>query len=214
MPLAPVIRAFHAGPTGLVTVIALVLSTRVLPWPAALNLTLAVFFGQCFVGWTNDLIDESTDRAAGRRDKPLVAGGVSTRLLHRLWPTALTLALATSLLGPMGLSGTLLYAIGLASASAYNLGLKSTPLSFVPYAVSFGLLPVVIFRAAHRWPPTWLVLASIAFSCSFHFVNVIKDLDSDRALGLMGLPQRLGSRWSVVVAIALAAAGGVLALVR
>jgi 4-hydroxybenzoate polyprenyltransferase len=37
-------------------------------------------------------------------------------------------------------------------------------------------------------------------SLSFHFLNVIKDLEWDRTQEVMGLPQRLGKRWSSIVA--------------
>jgi 4-hydroxybenzoate polyprenyltransferase len=127
---------------------------------------------------------------------------------------ALALTLATSLFGPLGVVGTAIYVVGLASATAYNLWLKSTVFSVVPYAVAFGLLPVAIFRAAHRWPPAWVILASIAFSCAFHFLNVVKDLASDRRLGIMGLPQRLGKRGSLVAAMLLGLVGSVLISVR
>jgi 1,4-dihydroxy-2-naphthoate octaprenyltransferase len=39
-----------------------------------------------------------------------------------------------------------------------------------------------------------------------HFLNVIKDMDQDQASGIKGLPQRLGTKASVVIAMALVAA--------
>jgi 1,4-dihydroxy-2-naphthoate octaprenyltransferase len=44
-----------------------------------------------------------------------------------------------------------------------------------------------------------------------HFINVIKDMKEDQASGIQGLPQRLGTKRSVIVAITLIALG-VLAL--
>ncbi len=38
-----------------------------------------------------------------------------------------------------------------------------------------------------------------------HFLNVIKDMDEDRVSGIKGLPQRLGTKPSVVTAVALIA---------
>ena len=35
---------------------------------------------------------------------------------------------------------------------------------------------------------------------TFHFLNVIKDLEWDRTQLVMGLPQRVGKRWSIVAA--------------
>ena len=40
-----------------------------------------------------------------------------------------------------------------------------------------------------------------------HFINVIKDMDEDRASGIGGAPQRLGNRKSIVVAALLIALG-------
>jgi 4-hydroxybenzoate polyprenyltransferase len=40
-----------------------------------------------------------------------------------------------------------------------------------------------------------------------HFINVLKDMKADQKSGIRGLPQRLGSRNSIIVAIALTALG-------
>jgi 4-hydroxybenzoate polyprenyltransferase len=40
-----------------------------------------------------------------------------------------------------------------------------------------------------------------------HFINVIKDMDQDRASGIGGLPQRLGKRNSIATAVVLIALG-------
>jgi len=45
------------------------------------------------------------------------------------------------------------------------------------------------------------------FAVAFHFLNVLKDLDADLLQGIRGLPQRLGKRWSISIAIALGIAG-------
>jgi 4-hydroxybenzoate polyprenyltransferase len=40
-----------------------------------------------------------------------------------------------------------------------------------------------------------------------HFINVIKDIDQDRASGIGGAPQRIGKRNSILVAALLIALG-------
>jgi len=40
-----------------------------------------------------------------------------------------------------------------------------------------------------------------------HFINVVKDMKQDQKSGIQGLPQRLGTRNSIIAAIALIAAG-------
>jgi 4-hydroxybenzoate polyprenyltransferase len=77
----------------------------------------------------------------------------------------------------------------------------------VPYIVSFGALPWAIYVAAGSRPPTWIVLGFILISSAFHFLNVLKDIDTDIAQGIMGLPQVLGRTKSIVIAILLAGIG-------
>jgi 4-hydroxybenzoate polyprenyltransferase len=40
-----------------------------------------------------------------------------------------------------------------------------------------------------------------------HFVNVIKDMEQDNLSGIQGLPQRLGTKKSILVSITLIALG-------
>jgi 4-hydroxybenzoate polyprenyltransferase len=50
-------------------------------------------------------------------------------------------------------------------------------------------------------------LGGALFGSAAHFINVIKDMDQDRASGIGGLPQRLGKRNSIVAAVVLIAFG-------
>ena len=93
--------------------------------------------------------------------------------------------------------------LGLGSATLYNLKLKSTWLSPLPYAISFGAMPFAIYAAVHRHPPVWLIVDFILVSVAFHFLNVIKDLEWDRDQGVLGMPQRIGKRGSAIVSTAL-----------
>jgi 4-hydroxybenzoate polyprenyltransferase len=40
-----------------------------------------------------------------------------------------------------------------------------------------------------------------------HFINVIKDMEQDQVSGIQGLPQRLGTKKSIIVAGILIASG-------
>jgi 4-hydroxybenzoate polyprenyltransferase len=84
--------------------------------------------------------------------------------------------------------------VAVASAWTYNVRLKSTVLSFVPYAVSFGLLPAVVTLSTegHPTPPWWATVAGALLGVGAHGANVLPDLDVDRETGVRGLPQRLG----------------------
>ena len=190
-------KATHFGPTVLVVTISFVLSITQLSFPKSLEIALAILAGQCVVGWTNDLIDHPRDSAAGRIKKPLVNQSVSRRQLHLGITIALTSAILLSFLGPLGVKGGLLHMLGLASATLYNFGLKSTWISPVPYAISFGAMPWAIYLAAGKHPPMWLYMDFALVSVAFHFLNVIKDLEWDRTQAVMGLPQRVGKWWSI-----------------
>jgi 4-hydroxybenzoate polyprenyltransferase len=50
-------------------------------------------------------------------------------------------------------------------------------------------------------------LGGAIFGSAAHFINVIKDIDQDRASGIGGAPQRIGKRNSIVVAALLTALG-------
>ena len=199
-------KATHFGPMLLVVSISLILSLTQLSFAKSIQIAIAIFAGQCVVGWTNDLLDQPRDSAAGRIKKPLVSQAVSSQQLRIGIAIALTAAILLSFFGPLGIKGGLLHMLGLASATMYNFGAKATWFSPVPYAISFGALPWAIYAAAGKHPPTWLFVDFILISLAFHFLNVIKDLEWDRTQLVMGLPQRIGKRGSIATAALLVAA--------
>jgi 4-hydroxybenzoate polyprenyltransferase len=206
-PLVGLLKASHFGPTMLVVSITYVLSRTQFSASDSLFIAFAILLGQFVVGWSNDLIDFPRDKAAMRVKKPLVAGTITEATLRTSIGVALLGALIVSLFSPLGVNGTAIHFLGLLSATAYNLKLKSTLLSVVPYMVSFGALPWAIYIAAGTRPPTWIVLGFILISSAFHFLNVLKDLESDIAQGVLGLPQVLGRKKSIIIAILLAGLG-------
>jgi 4-hydroxybenzoate polyprenyltransferase len=68
-------------------------------------------------------------------------------------------------------------------------------------------MPWAIYLAADATPPAWLYLALALFTTAFHFLNVVKDLQWDLDQGVLGLPQRLGKRDSITIAVFLAISG-------
>jgi 4-hydroxybenzoate polyprenyltransferase len=50
-------------------------------------------------------------------------------------------------------------------------------------------------------------LGGALFGMAAHFINVIKDMKQDQVSGIEGLPQRLGTMKSIVVAFALIVLG-------
>ena len=180
----------------------------------SLGIAIAILAGQCVVGWTNELVDYSLDAAAVRSKKPLVGGLVTTNQLRIAISIALFMALLLSLISPLGVIGTLVHALLLLSATMYNLYLKKTVFSVLPYVISFGGLPWAVYLSAGKNPPSWLVLGFIFFSSSFHFLNVLKDLETDVAQGVLGLPQQVGRTASLLIASLLFIAGLLSVLLR
>ncbi|CAB4332789.1 unannotated protein [freshwater metagenome] len=201
------LKASHFGPTVLVVSISFVLSATQMPLHDSFFVALAIFLGQLVVGWTNDLIDFPLDKAAMRLNKPLVAETITTTNLKIGITVALASALFVSLLSPLGVSGSAIHFLGLLSATAYNVKLKSTPFSVVPYIMSFAALPWAIYLAAGTRPPHWIVIGFILFASAFHFLNVLKDMESDVSQDVMGLPQIIGRKTSIAVAVLLAVLG-------
>src|SRR3954470_22222300 len=153
-------RSTHPGPGLAVTVVAVLLGVAVglEPWRVTV-LGLAMLFDQVSVGLSNDWIDSERDRAVGRADKPVAQGliGVAT-VRAAAWITAAASLLLTL---PLGLAATAVHTLALASAWAYNAALKNTPVSVLPYALSFGLLPAIasLARPAPVLPAWWVFAA-------------------------------------------------------
>jgi 4-hydroxybenzoate polyprenyltransferase len=117
-----------------------------------------------------------------------------------------------NLLGPLGIKGGLVYMLGIACGVAYNFYFKFSFLSPLPYAIAFAALPSSVALSKDVTPPVWMWLGGALFGMAAHFINVIKDMKQDQVSGIQGLPQRLGTKKSIVVAVALIAVGSVVLL--
>ncbi|MEP6843090.1 MAG: UbiA family prenyltransferase [Pseudolysinimonas sp.] len=193
-------RSTHPGPGLAVTAVAVLLGIAVglEPW-RVLILGLAILFDQISVGLSNDWIDADRDRAVGRTDKPVALGQIGVGAVRMTAIIAAAAALVLTL--PLGLAATAAHAVTLISAWAYNAGLKNSPVSVLPYALSFGLLPAVasLARPVPAVPAWWVFAAGALLGMAAHFANVLPDLDDDRRTGIRGLPHRLGLRASIVI---------------
>ena len=196
------LRAAHAGPTLAVTVLTLLLAVSAGLGPAKTVLvTAAVLAGQLSVGWSNDLRDRSRDAAVGRSDKPLATGELTVGLVRRACVAAVVATVVLSL--ACGLVPGLVHLLCVASAWSYNLWLKATSASWLPYAVSFGGLPVFVHLAGGSTPPTEVVAGGALLGVGAHLLNAVPDLADDEATGVRGLPHRLGARRSTLLAVVL-----------
>ncbi|MFE9258079.1 UbiA family prenyltransferase [Streptomyces sp. NPDC006879] len=194
----------HPLPAGAVTVFSVLLSITIGPGLAAGAVTVgAVAAGQLSVGWCNDRADLTRDRVTDRRDKPLVTGAVRPEVVTAAALTALVVCATLSLL--CGPPAAAVHLVGVAAAWWYNLHLKRTALSWLPYAVAFGLLPafVTLSGTPAVWPPPWLMAAAALLGTGAHFANVLPDLEDDVRTGVHGLGQRLGARRCAGLAAAL-----------
>jgi hypothetical protein len=97
------------------------------------------------------------------------------------------------------------------SALAYNLWLSRTPLSVLPYLVSFGLLPLWV--AAGVGVPLERVAGAVPlvapFAAAAHLANVARDFETDAEAGSRSAAQVLGRGRSVWLAWAVAMGVGI-----
>lgn len=209
--VAGLLRATHPLPAVAVTVlVGAVAAVKGVPAGALGWIVASTAAGQASVGWSNDYLDRDRDAVAGRTGKPLVAGVVSPAVTLGAAVAAFVLSVALSL--PVGVPEAGVMLAGVGSAWTYNLGLKATVLSWLPYAVSFGLVPVYVWSAAGDAAPAWLVAGGTLLGVAAHLVNVLPDLEADRIGSIRGLPHRLGPRPTLLLACLLLASVAVLAV--
>jgi 4-hydroxybenzoate polyprenyltransferase len=196
-------KASHFGPTVLVTTLSLFFASLYWWEGPAIVIAFGVFLGQLVVGWSNDLIDYQDDLEHQRMNKPLVSQSISQKTLLRSLRIVLPLALLVNLFGPLGFIGGGLSIFAIGCAVAYNFYFKFTAFSWLPYGIAFAALPSCMALSKGYLPPMWMWLGGAFFGVAAHFINVIKDMNQDHASGIKGLPQRCGTKESVVVAVLL-----------
>jgi 4-hydroxybenzoate polyprenyltransferase len=157
-----------------------------------------VLTGQLTVGWINDVVDRERDRRVGRRDKPVAMGWVDPGTVS--FATACAVLLVVPLSIANGTVAGLAHLAAVASAWLYDFWFKRTVLSWLPYAVSFGLLPAFLSYGGlgggmHGSPPTLAMTALAALlGVGIHFLNVLPDLVEDKETGVRHLPLRIALR--------------------
>jgi len=194
--VAALVRACHPEPTLAVTAIAGALAHGA---GAPVGLVAAAFLsGQLTTGWSNDWIDRDRDLATGRRDKPVPTGRLTAGALRT---AALLAALACVPLSlSLGAAAGAVHLLAVGSALSYNAWLKATALSWVPYALSFGLLPSVVTLAVGAGAaPWWAGAAGALLGVGAHLANALPDLEDDVDTGVRGLPHQLGRRTSTLL---------------
>ena len=211
--VAATVRLVHPAPAATVVTLSAalgaILSTQagIEPgWRLALT-TLSVAGSQIMTGALNDWADRARDRVV-QPSKPIPSGSATPRLALAVAGVGAVLQLAASL--PLGALPLLLGTTASAAAVAYNLWLSRTPLSVVPYLVSFGLLP--LWLAAGVGVDLGRVAAAPLlvgpFAAAAHLANTLRDFDADARLGSRNLAQVLGRAAAFRLAWGLAMAVG------
>ena len=205
--LRGLLKASHFGPTLIVTTISWFFAAHYWWEGPAYVIAFGVFTGQLVVGWSNDLYDYKDDLMHNRQNKPLVSGVISQIYLKRWLAFMVPFSFVANLLGPLGFKGGLVYMFVISMGVAYNFYFKFNVFSLFPFALAFAALPSCIAISKDITPPVWMWLGGALLGSAAHFINVIKDIDQDRASGIGGAPQRIGKRNSIVAAALLIALG-------
>ena len=197
------LKASHFIPSLIVSSIAFAFGVHYWWEGPAYVIAFTVFTGQLVVGWSNDLYDFADDQKHQRLNKPLVSGVITAKYLRSWLIFMVPFSFVVNILGPLGFKGGLLYWLGIGCGVAYNFYFKFTFLSPLPFAVAFAILPSCIAISKDVTPPLWMWLGGALLGSAAHFVNVLKDLDQDRASEIKGLPQIVGKKASITIAAVL-----------
>jgi 4-hydroxybenzoate polyprenyltransferase len=162
----------------------------------------------------NEWADADLDRQADRR-RPIPLGLLSPGTALTVAVVCAVGAFLLSTLANFGTVSLLLVGIGLACGWAYDLRFKATPLSFLPFAIAFPLMPFWIGLLAGRPASTLgiLFIGGSPLAAAIHLADAVPDRDRDRAAGLRTLAVSLGRPGAEMVAAGLLLAGTVVSIV-
>jgi len=223
--LTPVLLVRAAHPRQALLTAAAFALAAVLSGRAAREVGLVavtVLVGQAVLGWDNDLVDETDDRADERTAKPLVGGGLDRGTLGFWLACGVLLVVPLSL--SSGIDAGLAYLLSLAVGALGNRLLRRGPLSWVPWAIAFALYPAYLSYGgwgggAEGHPPTIPITLATAFlGIGVHVLVTLRGLVDDNRAGRRHVPLRLALRVGAPRLLVLAClycvvAGGVIALV-
>lgn len=222
-PVVGIVRVVHPAPTAAVVLLTMALGSilaaqsGLAPFGARVWLTtFSVLGSQILTGAVNDWADRHRD-AVAQPDKPIPAGQISPHGALAVAGAGAALQVgASAVLGALPLA---LGSVASASAVAYSLWLARTPLSVLPYVVSFGILPVWV--AAGVPVPLERVAAApllvAPFAAAAHLANALRDFSADASVGRRNLAQVLGrgpaqlAAWALAMAVGLGAGAALIA---
>jgi len=178
-------------------------------WIAAIMLLV-----QFSISALNEWADADFDRRA-QRQRPIPLGLVSRGAALGVAVVCAVGAFLLCVLADLGPFALLLVGIGTASGWAYDLRLKATPLSFVPFAVAFPLMPFWIGVLAARPLSSLMILflGGSPLAAAIHLADAIPDREADRAAGLRTLAVALGTPRAELAAAGLLLLGSLVSTV-
>ena len=159
---------------------------------------VTVLLGRITAGWLNDVADRERDIAVDRQDKPIARDWIH--------PSTVTFAVAclTLLVIPLSVSnGTqagVAHLLSVLAAWLYCTRIKITPMSWMPWAISFGMFPAFLSYGGwgggvHGGPPVpWLVLLAALLGVGLHVALALPDLVGDNRNGVRSLPMVIALR--------------------
>jgi 4-hydroxybenzoate polyprenyltransferase len=155
----------------------------------------AVLVAQLIMGLVNDLLDVDLDKASGSDDKPIAMGVVPPG--NASFAVAVLLLLVIPLSLQNGTSAGLFLLGTLVVGYVHNRWLHRTLLSWVGWAVTFGML--AWFVTLGSWgqsgdgsaPYTWFTVLCALLGVCVHFLTSLPDLVRDNASRVRHLPLRV-----------------------
>jgi 4-hydroxybenzoate polyprenyltransferase len=162
----------------------------------------------------NEWADADLDRRSGRR-RPIPLGLVSPGTAMGVAVVCALGAFLMSAVSDLGALPLLLVGIGVACGWAYDLWLKPTPLSFLPFALAFPLMPFWIGLIAGR-PASALQLVFLGgapLATAIHLADSIPDRERDQLAGLNTLAVALGRPAAELVAAGLLLIGTLVSII-
>jgi 4-hydroxybenzoate polyprenyltransferase len=179
---------------------------------------VTVLVGQAMVGWHNDLVDRTRDAANETPRKPVAEGLLEPGTVWFAIACAALLVVPLSIAN--GVTAGSSYLIALAVSLVGNVTFRKGWLSWLPWAVSYGLYPA--FLSYGGWggttvgnPPEISITALAALlGVCVHFLRALPGLVADNRDGYRHLPLRVALRtgaprllWITIVLTALVVAG-------
>ena len=104
-------------------------------------------------------------------------------------------------------------AAGLACGLSYDFWLKRTPLSWLPMAIAFPLIPAWVYLSLDRWTAFlwWAFPVGLLLGAAVHLANQLPDIAADANAGSESSAVRAGARRTAGMAFGLFAAALTLA---